>query len=350
MARNALFNFRRSRGNKKNTKRVLSAILAVILLAGIAKYNTTPSVPSLAQPITTGKIQLVLPDRQNFFMHILGQVIPGIIQPDVIPEESGHSVPGEDLATGVAKRLDPRDPKRIFFAQIPYFGDVDIQPQSLLHQVNTVEAEDLPRIIIPAQAGQGSGNGWIIVYHTHTTESFVPTSGKNFSENLELTVARLGLELTNLLRNKYNIPVIHNRQIHDIPRSTSYETALVTATELLRTYPDTNLIIDLHRDGIDRKISTARINGENMGKVLFVVGSRHPNWQENYNKALFLHEYLEKTVPGLSRGVRERPLVYNQHLHTGALLVEVGGHENSLEEALRTIPYLAHALANLYNE
>ena len=189
----------------------------------------------------------------------------------------------------------------------------------------------------------------MVIYHTHTTESFKPTSGKNFTEDLEFTVAKLGDELATILLETYGIPVVHNNIIHDIPRSTSYEKALPTVKSLLEENPDTKILIDLHRDGVDRKISTASIDGQNMGRILFVVGSRHPLWQENYKKALFLHDVLEEMAPGISRGVRERPLVYNQHVHPGALLIEVGGHENSLEEVQRVLPVLARAIHLLYN-
>ena len=53
-------------------------------------------------------------------------------------------------------------------------------------------------------------------------------------------------------------------------------------------------------------------------------------------------------APGISRGIRQYPLIYNQDLHTGSLLIELGSDKNSLDEARRTLPLLADALARLY--
>jgi stage II sporulation protein P len=323
----------------------------VILIVAFFVYRAggPPALPAVAGSTET-KSFFVMPGREEIFMKLLTNVIPGI-------DQTGREMIGnrgvkatEDLLAGIGW-LDPRNPRALFAAQIPYLNQAGYRAESLLYQPaggSGSETEQIPRIIVPAQATPRVARGRVIVYHTHTTESFVPTSGQRFTEDLEMTVARLGEELARLLEREHNLEVVHNREVHDLVRSTSYEVALGTLRMLLGTYPDAALVIDLHRDGVDRKITTARIDGQNAGRILFVVGSRHPNWQENYQKAMFLHEALEQLAPGLSRGVRERPLVYNQHLHPGSLLIEVGGHENSLEEVMRTLPYLASALAGLF--
>ena len=56
---------------------------------------------------------------------------------------------------------------------------------------------------------------------------------------------------------------------------------------------------------------------------------------------------MEGAFPGLTRPVLCGYRFYNQDLTTGSLLVEVGGHGNTLEEALRSGEYAAQALAAL---
>ncbi len=107
-------------------------------------------------------------------------------------------------------------------------------------------------------------------------------------------------------------------------------------------------MIDFHRDGVSRNITTADIEGVKKGRILMVVGSGHEKWRQNLQIARMLHERLEEVAPGLSRGVKERSFVYNQDLHLGALLIEIGGHENSLEEAENSLPYLAKAIAEIF--
>jgi stage II sporulation protein P len=354
MARGAFFSVRgKKRWNRRNrTGRVfIMLMMSLLLLTGAVRHLSKAAVPVMAGTTGARNFFLLLPDRQAVLLNILGQVIPGFEQP--APTGNSYNDANGEGGTGLlaVSRFDPRDPKRILSAQIPYMGDVQPAVQPLLRQVNDVpeNEDDQRKIIIPSRTVYGPGDGKVVIYHTHTTESFVPTSGKKFTEDLNLTVAKLGDELASILLETYGIPVVHNSQIHDIPRSTSYEKALPTVKSLLEENPDTKILIDLHRDGVDRKISTAQINGQNMGKILFVVGSSHPRWQENYQKALFLHNALEEMAPGISRGVRERPLVYNQHVHPGALLIEMGGHENSLVEAQRVLPLLARAIDLLYN-
>jgi stage II sporulation protein P len=285
----------------------------------------------------------ILPAQGEFYRVTLGQVIPGVALPQFAGEKR-EKVPGVELGALSPVSLQPQN---ILAAQIPYLEVAGEQPQPLVQRVNT-ETEPAPRIVMPENLRNNKGK--VLIYHAHTTESFLPTSGEKFTDDLAQTVARLGTELALLLREEHAIPVVHNREIHDQPRSTAYEVALSTVHGLLETYPEALLLLDLHRDGVDRKISTAMLNGQATGRILLVVGSRHPGWQQNFARALFLHETLEEIAPGLSRGVRERPFSYNQHLHPGALLIEIGGHENSLAEALRAVPYLARALARLYSE
>ena len=185
----------------------------------------------------------------------------------------------------------------------------------------------------------------VLIYHTHTTESFVPFSGGAFSTNMEKTVVVLGNYLTEILQEKYGIPVLHYYEVFDIPRRSAYEKARPSVEKILAEYPGIEIVLDLHRDGVPRNITTTSINGQDTGRILFVLGSNHQGWNNNLRFALFLQDALEEVSPGLSRGIRKQPFTYNQHLHQRSLIVEIGGHENSMEEVKRTIPYLAEALA-----
>lgn len=324
---------------KSRLRKPVCLSIVILLTAYVFFWSGIFALPSRAVQALTG----LVPDTGELYRYALGQVIPGVALPVAAGGEN-KKAPGIEPKTPGPVSLHPQG---ILAMQIPYLEEAGEQPQQLLRRVNS-ETEAAPRILLPEPLRQETGR--IIIYHAHTTESFLPTSGEKFTEDLALTVARLGAELAVLLREEHAIPVVHNREIHDLPRSTAYEVALSTVRELLETHPDTLLLLDLHRDGVDRKISTVSLDGQATGRILFVVGSRHPGWQQNFANALFLHEALEEIAPGLSRGVRERPFSYNQHLHPGALLIEVGGHENSLQEALRSVPYLARALARLYVE
>ncbi|MBT9155198.1 MAG: hypothetical protein DDT37_00163 [Firmicutes bacterium] len=61
-----------------------------------------------------------------------------------------------------------------------------------------------------------------------------------------------------------------------------------------------------------------------------------------------LQQSLETVHAGFSRGIllREHGR-FNQHLHPQTLLIEIGGHENTMEEVLRATRLLAQAVMAL---
>ena len=73
---------------------------------------------------------------------------------------------------------------------------------------------------------------------------------------------------------------------------------------------------------------------------MVVVGSNggggdHPDWQKNLALAAKLQKSLDTLYPTLARPMTLRQSVYNQNLSAGSLLVEVGSHGNTLQEALQ---------------
>ncbi len=187
-----------------------------------------------------------------------------------------------------------------------------------------------------------------LIYHTHITETFEPTFGLRYSQNLNHTVARLGEQLVTLLQDQYGLPLIHHRGIYDLPRNTAYEKIRPVIKEIMAENPQLDMVIDLHRDGVRREITTTTFPEGDVSKILIVIGTRHPGWESNLALALCLNRELETVAPGLSRGIRQYNEIYNQDLHAHSILIEIGGHENTLEEAQRAVPYLAEALARAY--
>jgi stage II sporulation protein P len=118
---------------------------------------------------------------------------------------------------------------------------------------------------------------------------------------------------------------------------------------------DNNLkyLIDIHRDSAGRGLTTKTINGENYARLYFIVGKENKNYQENLALAKTLNQELEKKHPGISRGVLLKGYsdgdgVYNQDISTKAMLVEIGGVDNNLDELDRTVDALSEVLADYY--
>lgn len=93
------------------------------------------------------------------------------------------------------------------------------------------------------------------------------------------------------------------------------------------------------------------INGREVARIAIVVGTaqniplQHPNYQENLALAYRIKALGDALYPGLMRPVQvHKEARYNQHLHPGSLIFEVGSVENTLEEALLAAELLASVL------
>ena len=202
----------------------------------------------------------------------------------------------------------------------------------------------------------------VLILHTHTTESYTKKQ-ENYEETAQYrtldesyNMLSVGDEVAHFLEQA-GIAVIHDRQIHDYPSyNGSYVHARSALEELLDRYPSVQLVLDLHRDALEkdgRQVRTAAGGGEvPVAQLMFVVGTdatrkNHKNWEENLSLALKLQILLEKATPGIMRPVNLREQRFNQDLHRHALLVEVGTAGNSHTEALGAARKLAEAIAAL---
>src|SRR5699024_11015169 len=100
-------------------------------------------------------------------------------------------------------------------------------------------------------------------------------------------------------------------------------------------------VVDVHQHNLPRDKNTKEIQHTKYPTILFVIGAEHKNCEKNLELATALHKKIEKTYPGLSKGVIQKEGansngVYNQDMSDNAILIEVGGFENSLEEMYRT--------------
>ena len=73
----------------------------------------------------------------------------------------------------------------------------------------------------------------------------------------------------------------------------------------------------------------------------------YPNWRENLAFAIDLQQQMEADHPGFTRPVLFDYRSYNQRLTTGSLLIEVGGHGNTLAQAILAGKWIGRSLAAL---
>lgn len=285
--------------------------------------------------------------------------------------EEGQSRPSEDFDAGEPGPTDTRwqqarpGPAR-------ETAPVQLEPSALWARATSSEAAKLLKEQT-ALARRLAGIRWgsqplVAIYHSHSSETYhgrnAHPMGKkddrlDYAWGQTSGVISVGDELAYILTRKYKVPVIHSRNIHDLPLiREAYNNSLQTATKILRQYPSVVALFDLHRDGLliapDSEIA-ATIGGITVARVKIVVGkgrAEFPNghWQKNMEFAEQIQAALEKRYPGLSRGIQVRDWPFNQQVQERALLFEIGDHFNTKEEALRSAVLMADVLAEVLAE
>ena len=198
----------------------------------------------------------------------------------------------------------------------------------------------------------------IVIFHTHTCESYTPTEQFNYEQtgnfrttDLNYSVVRVGEELTQNLV-KYGFNVNHDKTYHDYPAYTgSYTRSKATVESVLASTPS-DIIIDLHRDAIGSKSDydpSVKIGDENIAQLMFVIGTNggglyHPDWKSNLKFAIEVQEKANEMYPGLFKTMIVRNSRYNQHLGKAACIIEVGATGNTLEQSMASMKYLAKVL------
>ena len=123
-------------------------------------------------------------------------------------------------------------------------------------QINNQTSFNLDEIISNSSYELSNKNK-VIIYHTHTCESYTPSDAFSYemtgayrTTDLNFTVSRVGDELENLLTS-YGKTVVHDKTYHDYPAyNGSYGRSLKTMTGVLENNQDAEIMIDLHRDAV----------------------------------------------------------------------------------------------------
>jgi len=200
----------------------------------------------------------------------------------------------------------------------------------------------------------------ILIYHTHTTESYTKSDGENYEESGEFrtldknyNVIKVGKRVKELIE-KRGIDVYHEEEIYDYPSyNLSYSKAGKAILELVKKYSSAKVVLDIHRDALGSQTEIYRpivnINGEDVAQILLVVGTnqgglKHSDWRENLKFALKLQEAANKKYPGLCRYVSLRKERFNQQVSNGALIVEMGATGNTMDEVLRATKLFSEVL------
>ncbi len=224
----------------------------------------------------------------------------------------------------------------------------------LIAAVNTVN--------LPFSVQVGSAEPQILILHTHATETYQTHPELYYdpdftarTRNTALNMCAVGQVMADVL-NAAGITTLHDTTLHDSPSYTeSYARSRATAQSYLQKYPSIKIVLDVHRDAIEDSDGTrvkplCQIDGQDTAQVMLIAGcdngttAKLPNWKLNLRFAAAWQQEMAAQYPGLARPVLCGYRFYNQDLAAGCLLLEVGGHANTLAEAERAGELAAKAL------
>ena len=199
-------------------------------------------------------------------------------------------------------------------------------------------------------------NPIVYIYNSHQLENYDSSNYEpyNITPNVMMASYLLKEKL-----NNYNIPTIVEEgninefiKINNWDYNYSYIASRYFIEEAKRKYPSIKYFIDIHRDSVTKEYSTAIINDISYAKVLFVVGLDHDNYKGNLD---FANNVNNRLINGISKGIIKKSGpnvngIYNQDISRNALLIEVGGYQNKIDEVYNTIDVLANTLKEVINE
>lgn len=273
-------------------------------------------------------------------------------------ETSGVSA-GIPEGTATVKQVEiPREQLADFNYLLNSFFVVDPTTTALESQINvdTLLGKDM-------KLQKDPENPQILIYHTHSQEEYADS----VEGDPTTTVIGVGDYLVQLLQERYGYQVMHITDTFDIvdgqlDRSAAYNYAEPVISQTLQEHPSIEIVIDLHRDGVDAsKHLVTEVNGKQTAQVMFFNGlsrtnqngeiSYLPNPYIEDNLAFsFQMEYLAKQYyPGYTRCIYLKGYRYNLHLRPRSMLLEVGAQTNTVEEAKNAMEPFADLLYKVLN-
>ncbi len=331
-------------------KRILSLILFSVLTTtcfslGIPQYMCRAITKELL--VHQGKEERSLSSRMQKIFSLTTQNTVYAAMPmehteitrndsEIIP--SGHPVPTPNAS-------EPMPPETNLSKNLSDNIEIKNHTQK---SFNTKELLDAP---LPYHASEHEYK--VLLVHTHTTECYFPNDR---SQNPNENMIRIGKEFKTVLEQN-GIPTLHIETVHDVPYTTSYKKSLESVTKALSEHPSIEVVIDLHRDAIygangEKVRPVATINGEECAQVMLVCGTDegglpHPYWKQNLSFGAKIQARLQQSYPKLARPLDLRKERFNTHTTKNSVIFEIGGHGNSLEEAIRGAKYAAWAVADV---
>ena len=225
-----------------------------------------------------------------------------------------------------------------------------------------------PEAQVQAAAAIDGDAPTVLIYHTHTWEAYEMTETAQYTptetwrtQDDAHNMVRVGEALADELR-ALGFAVTHDKTDFEPPNlSASYKRSLAMLEARQEAGETYDYIFDVHRDAYSGKaggINSVAQGDASVAYVMMLVGKgtgetgsgfdERPDWPQNLELAQAITDAMNDELPGVAKAVKIKSGRFNQHVSTGALLIEVGNNRNTLEEALAACPVIAAGIAAVH--
>ena len=230
-------------------------------------------------------------------------------------------------------------------------ADEETLQEEQAEAAETAKAEQSEEKAKPVK--KASGKPKVLIYHTHATESYLPTSSGNYHTTKEANTVRDAGNVLEEILEAEGIAVVHDKTLHDNPSyNDSYTRSYETVKALLKKYPSIECIIDLHRDamaGSDPGPVT-QVGGKTASTYSYVLSNTTETYASNKKFLAELNDAAARDFGGYTGSVLERPYWYNQELCGKSILIEMGNNRNNIKEVRECARNFGKILARVLNE
>ena len=196
----------------------------------------------------------------------------------------------------------------IIALMIFYLPSYSHQNVKLFKAISTTEA-------LPASIPVTS-NKKIHLYNTHQGEQYVGYNVRDGAEYLKECLTKEGY-FCDVEQNDFE----NYKNVHRIAYNQSYVVSKMYLENTLRENGNYDLVIDFHRDSLDKKYSTLVYNQKSYAKILFVVGKSSGKFDMVNQLSTELSNKANGKVPGLSKGIMVKKNHYNQGICDHTVLI-----------------------------
>ncbi len=306
---------------------------------------------------------------------------------NALPEGKQESIITNQLIK-VSTNISLEDPRSLLGRELPGFSIFDNEilvagegtnytnmpyesspPVDVLNEERDASLQNLDEIEEPDKGVTNqpnqttNGRKVVEIYHSHNRESYLPylkgVTDPDLAYHSKINITKLGERMVEDLADKGigssldKTDIMGNLNNKGLNYAKSYQESRKSVQTALANNKDLEYLIDIHRDSKRKKHTTITIKGKEYAKIAFVIGGNNPNFEKNAALANKIHKALEKKYPGISRGVMKQGGsshngIYNQDLSGNAMLLEIGGVDNTFEEMYLTVDAFTEVFSEFY--